>query len=188
MKLRHWITAIVLLPADGCRRRRATLDSRLARSKRDAYCDARQETAWRAKDHAHDASLVDVRPLQTRADVAAIAGTQKSRRWPTRRRRRRSRSRPRLFRRDTHCAAKPSAPLARSQRNCRAQEPKPSKPSKKIRTTSRTRRESLRGRSGSQKDNLQDQIDVAKAQLELDQDELDDASEDLEQAGGDPEA
>src|SRR5258708_34606851 len=38
----------------------------------------------------------------------------------------------------------------------------------------------------SQKDNLQDQIDVAKAQLDLDQDELDDASEDLEQAGGDP--
>ncbi len=40
----------------------------------------------------------------------------------------------------------------------------------------------------AQKDNLQDQIDVAKAQMDLDQDELDDASEDLEQAGGDPES
>ncbi len=40
----------------------------------------------------------------------------------------------------------------------------------------------------SQKDNLQDQLDVAKAQADLDQDELDDASEDLEQAGGDPQA
>src|SRR5579864_631594 len=40
----------------------------------------------------------------------------------------------------------------------------------------------------SQKDNLQDQIDVAKAQMELDQDEFDDASEDLEEAGGDPES
>src|SRR5262252_6603396 len=40
----------------------------------------------------------------------------------------------------------------------------------------------------SQKDNLQDQIDVAKAQMELDQDEFDDASEDLEEAGGDPQA
>jgi len=40
----------------------------------------------------------------------------------------------------------------------------------------------------SRKDNLQDQLDVAKAQLELDQDEFDDASEDLEQAGGDPES
>ncbi|MGA8617842.1 MAG: mechanosensitive ion channel domain-containing protein [Candidatus Sulfotelmatobacter sp.] len=37
----------------------------------------------------------------------------------------------------------------------------------------------------SQKENLQDQIDVAKAQMDLDQDEFDDASEDLEQAGGD---
>jgi small-conductance mechanosensitive channel len=40
----------------------------------------------------------------------------------------------------------------------------------------------------SQKDNLQDQIEVAQAQLALDQDELDDAAEDLEQAGGDPQA
>ena len=40
----------------------------------------------------------------------------------------------------------------------------------------------------SQKDNLQDQIDVAKAQMDLDQDELDDAAEDLEQAGGDSQA
>ncbi len=40
----------------------------------------------------------------------------------------------------------------------------------------------------SQKDNLQDQIDVARAQMDLDQDELDDASEDLEQAGGDPQS
>src|SRR5262249_28519303 len=40
----------------------------------------------------------------------------------------------------------------------------------------------------SQKDNLQDQIDVAKAQMGLDQDELDDASEDLEEAGGDPQS
>jgi len=40
----------------------------------------------------------------------------------------------------------------------------------------------------AKKDNLQDQIDVAKAQLELDQDELDDAAEDLERAGGDPQA
>jgi small-conductance mechanosensitive channel len=40
----------------------------------------------------------------------------------------------------------------------------------------------------SQKDNLQDQIDVAKAQADLDQDEFDDASELLEQAGGDPQS
>jgi small-conductance mechanosensitive channel len=39
-----------------------------------------------------------------------------------------------------------------------------------------------------QKDNLQDQIDVAQAQLELDQDELDDAAQDLERAGADPAA
>ncbi len=40
----------------------------------------------------------------------------------------------------------------------------------------------------AQKENLQDQIDVAKAQMDLDQDEVDDATEDLEQAGGDPQS
>ncbi|HJU83613.1 MAG TPA: mechanosensitive ion channel domain-containing protein [Holophagaceae bacterium] len=38
------------------------------------------------------------------------------------------------------------------------------------------------------KDSLEDQLDVAKAQLELDQDELDEASEDMERAGLDPQA
>jgi small-conductance mechanosensitive channel len=38
--------------------------------------------------------------------------------------------------------------------------------------------------SESAKEELQDQLDVAKAQLELDQDELDDANEDLQRAGG----
>src|SRR5258708_1821518 len=40
----------------------------------------------------------------------------------------------------------------------------------------------------SQKANLQDQLGVAQAQLELDQAERDDAAEALEQAGGDPQA
>ena len=40
--------------------------------------------------------------------------------------------------------------------------------------------------SGSRKDALDDQLDVAKAQLELDQDEADEAKQDLLRAGGDP--
>jgi small-conductance mechanosensitive channel len=40
--------------------------------------------------------------------------------------------------------------------------------------------------SGSKKDALNDQLDLAKAQLELDQDEVDEAKQDLTHAGGDP--
>jgi small-conductance mechanosensitive channel len=40
--------------------------------------------------------------------------------------------------------------------------------------------------TGSKKDRLNDQLDLAKAQLELDQDEVDDAKQDLIAAGGDP--
>jgi len=46
----------------------------------------------------------------------------------------------------------------------------------------------LASASDHDKDALQDQLDVAKAQLELDQDELDDAKEDLTRAGGNPQA
>src|SRR5882757_6985454 len=40
--------------------------------------------------------------------------------------------------------------------------------------------------SADRKDALDDQLDVAKAQLELDQDEADDAKQDLIRSGGDP--
>jgi small-conductance mechanosensitive channel len=40
--------------------------------------------------------------------------------------------------------------------------------------------------SGDQKDSLEDQADIANAQEELDQDEVDDAKQDLIRAGGDP--
>jgi small-conductance mechanosensitive channel len=43
----------------------------------------------------------------------------------------------------------------------------------------------LASANGNTKENIQDQLDVLKAQLELDQDELDDAKEDLQRAGGD---
>ncbi len=39
---------------------------------------------------------------------------------------------------------------------------------------------------GDRKDSLEDQLDVAKAQQELDQDEVDDAKQDLIRSGGDP--
>ena len=40
--------------------------------------------------------------------------------------------------------------------------------------------------AGDQKDSLEDQLDIANAQVELDQDEVDDAKQDLIRAGGDP--
>ncbi|MBL0311316.1 MAG: mechanosensitive ion channel family protein [Holophagaceae bacterium] len=41
---------------------------------------------------------------------------------------------------------------------------------------------------GAEQDSLEDQLDVVKAQLELDQDDLDDVAAELEAAGGDPQA
>ena len=41
---------------------------------------------------------------------------------------------------------------------------------------------------GAEQDALEDQLEVVKAQMELDQDDLDDVAADLESAGGDPQA
>lgn len=46
----------------------------------------------------------------------------------------------------------------------------------------------LAAASGTMKDTLEDQLEVAKAQLDLDKDELETASSDLAKAGGDPQA
>jgi len=46
----------------------------------------------------------------------------------------------------------------------------------------------LAAATGRNQEGVQTQLDVAKAQLELDQDELDQASENLERVGGDPQA
>ncbi len=46
----------------------------------------------------------------------------------------------------------------------------------------------LAGAQGREKEQLEDQLEVAKAQMELDHDELDESAENLERAGGDPQA
>src|ERR1700676_3385541 len=186
MKLRHWITAIVLLllvtaaiagmvwprprpqPAEADETGKASSKPFLARSAPIA-----------------PRPLVDQLPLQTARRMASLAATPEEQ----------------LFAHQAEKVADREVDLAFFDA-LRATEENPPKLSpeakeiadrkNKVAITLKEDQENialltrkLAAAPDSQKDNLQDQIDVAKAQTDLDQDEFDDASELLEQDGGD---
>ena len=187
MKVRQWITAIVLLLLVAAAivglvwTRALPVANEELRRHRARNCwggeRRRQHSAGRpasAADGPADGGA-------GRHSARAGAGARGGKGW-------RSRSRSGVFRCAAHGAAKSSAALARSQSRLPIARTRRSRRSRTIRKVLRSSRASWRPHPNAQKDNLQDQIDVAKAQMDLDQDELDDATEDLEQAGGDPQS
>lgn len=132
--------------------------------------------------------LIDLRPLQTAQRLAATAGTAEEQAFAHAAEKAGDHEVDLTFfdrLREAQLSPPPLTPAAKeiAARKAKAQElVKDDQESVAVLTRK------LATASESQKDNLQDQIDVAKAQSDLDQDELDDAAEDLEQAGGDPQA
>jgi small-conductance mechanosensitive channel len=186
MKLRHWITAIVLLLLMAL----AVAGLLRTRERRPAADDeSGQVGAKRLQERqAAKRPLVDQRPLQTARRMAAMASTA-----------------------DEQALAHEAAKVADHEVDLafydalRTAEENPPKLSPEAQQIEDRKNKAVRALKedqesiallthklaaapDSQKDNLQDQIDVAKAQMDLDQDEFDDASEDLEQAGGDPQS
>lgn len=187
MKLKQWITAIVLLLLMAGAVAGLFLTRELPAPADDT--SATQGTkATTQKTVAAQHSLVDQRPLRTAQRMGTLAGTPEEQAL-------------------AHAAAKvadhevdlsffdalrmaqqqpPALTPAQKQILARKTSAQETVKADQDNITLLTRR--LAAAPESQKDNLQDQIDVAKAQMDLDQDELDDATEDLEQAGGDPQA
>src|SRR5215831_2105045 len=188
MKLRNWIVGIVLLLLAGAAVVGLLWTRELPPPSDDAAAPAPGHRLLGRKAAAPPRQLVDVRPLQTARRMAALAGTPEEQTlaheaekiadhevdlafYDTLRRVQ-----------DTPVKLSPEAKEIADRKGKAEQALKEDQENVK----QLTRR--LAAAPDSQKDNLQDQLDVAKAQLELNQDEFDDASEDLEQAGGDPES
>ncbi len=187
MKLRHWITAIILLLLMAVAVV-GLLWTRQVPAENEDASSAPQKPSMLRKKPTSRRGLVDLRPLQTARQMAALAGTPEEQ----------------SLAHEAEKVADHEVDLAFYDALRTAQEnPPPLSPEAKEIATRKTKAEQtfkedsenialltrkLAAARESQKDNLQDQIDVAKAQMELDQDELDDATEDLEQAGGDLES
>jgi small-conductance mechanosensitive channel len=177
MKVRQWITVVALLASvvatvvglfltDGAQ---SVLPARTSKS-------AMQQTA----------PVVDQKPLQTARKLAALASTPEEQDF-------------------VHEALRLSdyevdLAFADALREATEHPPTPT-PEQRELTTRAAKAEAvvkgdqdqiahltrqLTGATDSAKEDIQDQIEVTRAQLELDQDELDDAKEDLLRAGGNP--
>jgi len=188
MKLRNWITATLLLLLVGAAVAGLVWTRELPPPSDDAAAPTPGHRLLGRKAPAPQRQLVDVRPLETAHRMAALAGTPEEQALAHEAEKTADHEVDLAFydalRRvqDTPVKLSPEAKELADRKAKTEQALKDDQENLKVLTRK------LAGAPESQKDNLQDQLDVAKAQLELDQDEFDDASEDLEQAGGDPES
>jgi small-conductance mechanosensitive channel len=187
MKLRHWITAIVLvllmaLTVVGLLRTREQKPP--AETEETGKSPAKRLQARGAAQRP----LVDQRPLQTARRMAATASTPEEQTLAHEAEKVADHEVDLAFFDSLRAAEENPPPLSPEAKQLAERKNKAALALKEDRESIAQVTRKLAAAPESQKENLQDQIDVAKAQMDLDQDELDDASEDLEQAGGDPQS
>jgi small-conductance mechanosensitive channel len=188
MKLRHWITASVLLLL------MAVAVVGLLRT-REQKQPAEAEDTGKAPAKRLPAGgtpaqhpLVDQRPLLTARRVAAMASTPEEQALAHEAEKIADHEVDLAFFDALRTAEENPPPLSSEAKEVLERKKKAELALKEDQDRIAQLTRKLAAAPESQKENLQDQIDVAKAQTDLDQDELDDASEGLEEAGGDPQS
>ena len=186
MRLRHWMTAILLLLLVAA----AVIGMVWTREPAPSDYSAATPTHLLAgrKAPAQQQQLVDVRPLQTAHRMAALAGTQEEQFLAHEAEKISDHEVDLAFYDALRRVQETPVTLSPEAKEIAARKSQAEQALKDDQENIKQLTKRVAAAPESQKDNLGDQLDVAKAQLELDQDEFDDASEDLEQAGGDPEA
>jgi len=187
MKLRNWITAIVLLLLVAASVV-GLLWTRELPPVDDAAAPAPGHRLLGRKAAAPQRQLVDLRPLQTARRMAALAGTPEEQTLAHEAEKVADHEVDLAFYDALRRVQDTPMKLSAEAKEIADRKGKAEQALKEDQENVKQLTRRLAAAPESQKDNLQDQLDVAKAQLELNQDEFDDASEDLEQAGGDPES
>jgi small-conductance mechanosensitive channel len=183
MKARQWITAIVLLLLVAAAVVGLVWTRELAPPK-----DETVATSGKKKARVAPSPLVDQRPLQTARRMAAMAGTPEEQVLAHQAEKVGDHEVDLTFFDAIRTAEENPPPLSPEAKQIAERKAKAELTLKEDQENITQLTHKLAAAPESQKDNLQDQIDVAKAQMDLDQDERDDAAEGLEQAGGDPQA
>ncbi len=187
MKVRQWIVAIVLLLLVAVAIAGIVWTRALPAPSDDAAVTPTGKVAGK-KAPVAQRPLVDQRPLQTAKRMAAIAGTPEEQVLAHQAEKVGDHEVDLSFFDALRTAEENPPPLSPEARTISDRKNKAELALKEDQEGITLLSRKLAAAPESQKDNLQDQIDVAKAQMDLDQDELDDAAEDLEQAGGDPQS
>jgi small-conductance mechanosensitive channel len=187
MKLRQWIIAIVLLLLIAAASAGLLLTRELpVQNEETAELSGKKLTGRQPPAAQH--GLVDQRPLQTAQQMASTAGTPEEQALAHSAEKIGDHEVDLSFLDALRTAEQNPPPLSPEAKQILERKTKAQETVKEDQDNVTLLTRKLAAALESQKDNLQDQIDVAKAQLDLDQNELDDASEGLEQAGGDPQA
>ncbi len=187
MKVRQWIIAAVLLLLVAVAIV-GLLQTRELPSESDETAATAGKRLLGRKAAAAQHSLVDQRPLQTARRLAATAGTPEEQALAQAAVKVADHEVDLAFFDALRTAEQNPPPLSPGAKQIAARKAKAEFTVKEDQDNITLLTRKLAAAPESQKDNLQDQIDVAKAQSDLDQDELDDAAGELEQAGGDPQA
>jgi small-conductance mechanosensitive channel len=184
MKVRNWIIGIALVALVG-----AAIGGLVwTRAVPTADDDAAAAKKLLGRRAPAAQALVDQRPLQTARRMAALAGTPDEQALAHQAEKVGDHEVDLAFFDSLRTAQQNPPPLSPAAKQISARKAKAEQTLKEDQENIAQLTRKLAAAPEAQKDNLQDQIDVAKAQMDLDQDELDDASEDLEQAGGDPQS
>ena len=187
MKLRHWITAVVLVLLIGAAIGALYWTRDLPAPSEDASANASKKVS-KTKVSSQRRRLVDLRPLETARSVAAIASTPEELALAHEAEKVADHEVDLAFFDAIRSAQENPPPLSSEAKQIEIRKNKAQSTLKEDQDKLEDLKRKLAAAPPSQKDNLQDQIDVISAQIELDQDEVDDAAEDLEQAGGDQES
>lgn len=187
LKLRHWITAVVLVLLMGAAVAGLYWTRELPAQNDDTAGNGSKK-ASRAKASSQRRRLVDLRPLQTARSMAALASTPEELALAHEAEKVGDHAVDLAFYDAIRIAQENPPPLSPEAKLIEARKNKAQDAVREDQDKLAELTRKLASEPASRKDSVQDQIDVVKAQLELDQDELDDATEDLEQAGGDQES
>lgn len=192
MKIRQWITAIVLLLlVAGAIVGMVRTRERPAANEEAAATPGKQASGNQAAANAPPAAqhgLVDLRPLQTAKRMAALAATPEEQVLAHQAEKSGDHEVDLSFLDALRTAEENPPALTPEARQIEDRKKKAELALQEDQEGIALLTKKLAAAPERQKDNLQDQIDVAKAQMDLDQNEFEDASEELEQAGGDPQA
>ena len=188
MKVRQWIIAIVLFLLLGAAVVGLVLTRPLPPPSDETTAAAAAGEDKTGRKPATAASLVDQRPLQTARRMTALAAAPEEQALAHEAEKTGDHEVDLTFFDALRTAQQNPPPLSAAAKKIAERKAKADQTVKDDQASIALLTAKLAAAPDSKKDNLQDQVDVAKAQLDLDQDELDDASEDLEQAGGDPQA
>lgn len=186
MKVRHWITALVLLVL-GAAAIVGMVRTRQSRASIEEIPQAAESKGSKQRPAVIHA-LVDQSPLQTARRVESTAYAQEEKDLAQQAEKVADHEVDLAFFDAFRAAQESPPPLTAALKKLADRKTRLQQALQDDQANVSALTKKIAAASESQKENLQDQLNVAQAQLELDQDELDDATEALVQAGGDPQA